>query len=423
MNRFIRYLTILAATPLLMVAMAGAPALGQGMADDMECVMAELLGEEFGLCNAYCEAMNCDDEVNRQASAKACDKVKAKFEAIALDPLPCLDDPPLNDPPTLDLDIGTSGTGSTATFVSFGDAVPIAVDVEITDSDGDDIVSATVTLRDPIDGANETLSLSPTGDSLVFEDLGGTWSFDSTNFELTITGMGTPALYAEILQQVVYDNALGDPKTTARTVDVLVSDGMDDVTAISVLAVEVGCPCPSFSSDIAVDTALQSMYAPMFRRHRDCNDPLDFSPCYQDPSPTFTQCTALDSKGDLGFIYTVLSAGTRRASVGDRAFDQSIWERRLFELDVSAGCFSRFTATFKSEILYDDGEAKVIDISVEPYVDRRATAGALPWQIIPSFTDAMFNACVALHPRVLASLRAFWETKAGFTLSPTLSCP
>ncbi len=70
------------ATGVLMAAAPGAPALAQGMADDSACVIAGLFGEEFGLCNAYCEAMNCDDEVNRQASAKACEKVRAKFEAI-----------------------------------------------------------------------------------------------------------------------------------------------------------------------------------------------------------------------------------------------------------------------------------------------------------------------------------------------------
>jgi len=135
-----------------------APASAQGMADDSACVMAGLFGEEFGLCNAYCEAMNCDDEVNRQASTKACEKVKSKFEAIAFDPeLPCLADPPLNAAPVLDLDAvddcpDEELCGATATFVSFGDAVPIAVEVEITDTDFEDIiVSATIMLTNQPD--------------------------------------------------------------------------------------------------------------------------------------------------------------------------------------------------------------------------------------------------------------------------------
>ena len=51
-------------------------------------------GAAFGLCNAYCEAMDCDGP-NAQASATACAKVKDKFTNItgrAL--LPCESCPP-----------------------------------------------------------------------------------------------------------------------------------------------------------------------------------------------------------------------------------------------------------------------------------------------------------------------------------------
>jgi len=164
-----------AATGVLMAAAAGAPALAQGMADDLACVTAGLFGEEFGLCNAYCEAMDCDGDTP-QASAKACAKVKAKFEAIAFDPeLPCLAGQSGNERPVVDLS-GASDDGTfdtTATFVSFGGAVPIALHVLITD-DGDIITSAIVTLTNSPDGTNETLSLFPAGLILVAElDNGG----------------------------------------------------------------------------------------------------------------------------------------------------------------------------------------------------------------------------------------------------------
>ena len=38
-------------------------------------------GAAFGLCNAYCEAMDCDSE-DTQASPKACVRVLAQFEKI-----------------------------------------------------------------------------------------------------------------------------------------------------------------------------------------------------------------------------------------------------------------------------------------------------------------------------------------------------
>ncbi len=155
-----RYLSVMAATAALSMVMAGTPALAQGMADDSACVMAGLFGEEFGLCNAYCEAMDCDS-VTPQASAKACEKVRAKFEAIEGVPeLPCLAVQSENAPPELDLSASDPPApfDTTATFVSFGDAVPIAVDVVITDTEGDDIVSASITLTNELDVTFETLS-------------------------------------------------------------------------------------------------------------------------------------------------------------------------------------------------------------------------------------------------------------------------
>ena len=252
MNKFSQFLTALAVTLVSMAAAAGAPALAQGMSDDSACAIAGLLGEEFGLCNAYCEAMDCDAD-NPQASAKACEKVKAKFETLAFDPvLPCLADQSGNTPPTLDLDFGTDGTGATATFVSFGDAVPIAVNVLIED-DGMTIISATVTLTNALDGSDETLSLSAAGHDLLDGLLFGAVTDEGTA-SLTITGDGLLAQYEEILREVVYDNALGSPNTAeTRTITVLVEDdgGLQD-TAISVMAVEVGCPCPGFTSSFVL---------------------------------------------------------------------------------------------------------------------------------------------------------------------------
>lgn len=45
-------------------------------------------GAAFGLCNAYCEAMDCDSDTP-QASEKACSKVAEKFENLTGGSLPC----------------------------------------------------------------------------------------------------------------------------------------------------------------------------------------------------------------------------------------------------------------------------------------------------------------------------------------------
>jgi hypothetical protein len=45
-------------------------------------------GAAYGLCNAYCEAMDCNSE-SPQASASACDKVRAKFQNVTGHDVPC----------------------------------------------------------------------------------------------------------------------------------------------------------------------------------------------------------------------------------------------------------------------------------------------------------------------------------------------
>ena len=81
---------------LLMCTGAGA-ALAQGTPDWMtphqETICDSETGAAFGLCNAYCEAMDCDS-ANPQASATACTKVRDKFTNITGRPLPCETCPP-----------------------------------------------------------------------------------------------------------------------------------------------------------------------------------------------------------------------------------------------------------------------------------------------------------------------------------------
>ena len=67
-------------------------ALAQGTPDLMtpaqEAVCDGESGAAYGLCNAYCEAMDCES-ANAQASATACSKVRDKFTNITGRALPC----------------------------------------------------------------------------------------------------------------------------------------------------------------------------------------------------------------------------------------------------------------------------------------------------------------------------------------------
>lgn len=59
-----------------------------GQPPSVETVCDNETGAAFGLCNAYCEAMDCDSP-NHHASDQGCASVKRNFEKKTGRPLPC----------------------------------------------------------------------------------------------------------------------------------------------------------------------------------------------------------------------------------------------------------------------------------------------------------------------------------------------
>lgn len=59
-----------------------------GKTPSEETVCDNEKGAAFGLCNAYCEAMDCTDP-NQRSSDTACEAVKRNFEKKTGRPLPC----------------------------------------------------------------------------------------------------------------------------------------------------------------------------------------------------------------------------------------------------------------------------------------------------------------------------------------------
>lgn len=59
-----------------------------GQTPAQETVCDNETGAAYGLCNAYCEAMDCTDP-NQRASDKGCESVKENFEKHTGRPLPC----------------------------------------------------------------------------------------------------------------------------------------------------------------------------------------------------------------------------------------------------------------------------------------------------------------------------------------------
>ncbi len=115
---------------LLCFLMLGAPGAAvsgtpDGMTPAEETVCDALSGARWGLCNAYCEAMDCDSDAAR-ASEKACTRVLENYRRHASQ----------SDPPCLasgEPDADGDGDG----VPDLDDVCPIAGDPDQFDTDGD----------------------------------------------------------------------------------------------------------------------------------------------------------------------------------------------------------------------------------------------------------------------------------------------
>lgn len=84
-----RHLTITLAALVALGPAALSAKTPDGQPPSVETVCDDESGAAFGLCNAYCEAMDCDSD-SPHASATACRQVQRNFERKTSRPLPCL---------------------------------------------------------------------------------------------------------------------------------------------------------------------------------------------------------------------------------------------------------------------------------------------------------------------------------------------
>lgn len=126
--------------------------------------------------------------------------------------------PPDSIAPVVDLNGPGIGTGSTATFIPGEGPVAIAgLEATLTDADSATIQSLIITLTNRPDGVAETLA----ADLANFPALAQSY----VDGVLTISGLASPAEYADVLNLVSYDNAAADPDPAQRTITVVANDG------------------------------------------------------------------------------------------------------------------------------------------------------------------------------------------------------
>ncbi|KAF0190280.1 MAG: outer membrane adhesin-like protein, partial [Gammaproteobacteria bacterium] len=147
-----------------------------------------------------------------------------------------------NDAPATDLNGGSGGDDSTATFTEEGGAVLIASAGTISDVDDTNIESMTITLTNrPSGDANEGLSLNGAATTAA-SGAGLIVGYTSGTGVLLITGSATKAVYESVLQGVQYNNTVTlTMDSTARSVEVVVNDGtansITNTSTITVIAV------------------------------------------------------------------------------------------------------------------------------------------------------------------------------------------
>ncbi|WP_445262667.1 VCBS domain-containing protein [Pseudomonas sp. EL_65y_Pfl2_R96] len=136
-----------------------------------------------------------------------------------------------NDAPVTDLNGGGAGNDATAAFTE-QTSVLIAPSATITDIDSANLTSMTATLTVRPDGnATESLSLNASATTAA---AGLTVSYTTGTGVLSITGSATKTTYQTILDGILYNNSSDTPTTSDRTVNVLVSDGIDSSISHSV---------------------------------------------------------------------------------------------------------------------------------------------------------------------------------------------
>lgn len=126
----------------------------------------------------------------------------------------------INDnPPLLDLSVSAEGLGFQTVFTEGGPFVfLVSQDASLSDADGDDIHSVSVTITNPLDGPLERLNAFASGRVSVEQNTSG----------ITLLGPASATEFELVLQNVYYENSADEPRNvqTARVVEFTVSDGL-----------------------------------------------------------------------------------------------------------------------------------------------------------------------------------------------------
>ncbi|MEB3279105.1 MAG: DUF4347 domain-containing protein [Lyngbya sp.] len=140
-----------------------------------------------------------------------------------------------NEPATLDLDTTETGNNYQTTFTRGGDPVIVGNvgNIDITDVDNTTVASVTLTLRNSLNGNNETLAINGTLPAGITAS-----NYNPETGVLILSGIASLADYETAIGQVIYNNTAENPDLTDRQIEVIVNDGTEDsIPAIATISI------------------------------------------------------------------------------------------------------------------------------------------------------------------------------------------
>jgi VCBS repeat-containing protein len=200
----------------------------------------------------------------------------------------------VNEAPAVDLDSGSGGLGSNASFTEDTTPASLAPNAAVTDVDDTHLESATIALTNDQDGAAEFLSVTVPGGNPI--TLGGTNNSDT----ITLSGSATKAQYEAVIQSLTYDNTSNTPNTTARSITVKVNDGaLDSNVPAATVSVSATNDEPTATDQPGLSTNEDTPLAITLAGSDPENDTLSFS-----SDATSAQGGTISGGGTANVVYT-----------------------------------------------------------------------------------------------------------------------
>ncbi len=130
-----------------------------------------------------------------------------------------------SEPPVIDLDMNSTGVDATGSYSTNSGAMAIFQEEKVGISDADDtyMASMEITLTNPDDGEQESLSTSFS--TAQFEVLGIDFWISSSGHQIRFSGNATIAAYREALASITYQNASPSSTLQSRIFNVYTDDG------------------------------------------------------------------------------------------------------------------------------------------------------------------------------------------------------